>query len=63
MNSIQARIERVMRERGCSFAEAAGVLGRRSGERRRARRARRVTEEARLTRVRGTWAWKGDFEL
>lgn len=66
MNSgVTARIERVMRERGCSFGEAAAWLGQRGAAKRAERRrgkAAEVVEAERLTAVRRGWAWKGDFQ-
>jgi hypothetical protein len=54
---IEARIARVARARGCSFAEAARLVSRAAVRRRNA--AKR--EEARLTACRKTWSWARDF--
>jgi hypothetical protein len=55
---IEARIARVARARGCSFAEAAGLVARAAAR----RRNRRKREAVALTRLQGTWHWRRDFE-
>jgi hypothetical protein len=60
---IEARIARVARGRGCSFYEAASLLAlRRAAKRRAAVRQAQARQESNLTRLRGTWHWRRDFE-
>lgn len=58
--ALERRIARVARALGIPFADAAAVVARRAAWKRAAARER---EAARLTRVRGTWAWRRDFDL
>lgn len=74
---LEAKIARLARARGCSFAAAARLVGKRGALRRAARRrlaqgdsaVRRIsggTESPELveglTRLRSTWHWRRDFE-
>jgi len=55
--ALEKRIAEVALVRRISFTEAARIVGAWGGRRRAWRQ-----EAARLTRVKRTWAWKGDFE-
>ncbi len=56
--TIEARIARVARARGCSFQDAARVVALAAVRRRSARKL----EADRLTRAQSTWHWRRDFE-
>ena len=57
--TVPARIELEAARRGCSFYEAAAIIGRRGAKVRNRRRRFKVDQ---LTRLRESWAWKRDFE-
>lgn len=59
----EARVAEVMRRQRCDWATACVIMGTWGARRRNARRTRAQREEAALTRLRSSHAWKRDFEL